>query len=319
MPAPSSPRVNLRSCLPSAVAASAPLAFLGHLSIDLNTIAGVTARRFGGGVLHAGVTAARLGAEVQVLTACAPGDRAHFAALGDAGARVEFLASDSSTMIENLYPNGDPDARQSRCVTQARAFRADDLGWLSASAVHVNPLIVGEFPDDLFAPLREQVQFLGADAQGFIRANGSRGADGVVSRAAPSSGMGYREWARADEILPMLDLLKVDCKEAAFITGERDLARAGRQLQARGVTTVVLTHGSGVMVFDGPQRYEAPFQMNGLEGRTGRGDTCTAAYLVARAQSSPQEATTFAAAVASEKMRYPGPYQGPKTAVARAV
>ncbi len=131
--------------------------------------------------------------------------------------------------------------------------------------------------------------------------------------------MGYRTWARADEILPMLDVLKVDCKEAAFITGELEHDRAGRQLQERGVSTVILTHGEGVIVFDGADRHEAPFQMNGLEGRTGRGDTCTAAYLVASRRGTPADATCFAAAVASEKMRYPGPYQGLPSVVAQAV
>ena len=50
----------------------------------------------------------------------------------------------------------------------------------------------------------------------------------------------------------------------------------------------------------------------GVPGRTGRGDTCTASFLAGRRRGmSLAEATSFAAAVTSEKMRYRGPYRGP--------
>ena len=48
-----------------------------------------------------------------------------------------------------------------------------------------------------------------------------------------------------------------------------------------------------------------------LEGRTGRGDTCTASFLVARGRGMDlADAAAFAAEVTSPKMQYRGSYRG---------
>ena len=45
-----------------------------------------------------------------------------------------------------------------------------------------------------------------------------------------------------------------------------------------------------------------------MRGRTGRGDTCTSAYLGKRLTASPAEATIWAAALTSLKMEAEGPF-----------
>jgi sugar/nucleoside kinase (ribokinase family) len=73
----------------------------------------------------------------------------------------------------------------------------------------------------------------------------------------------------------------------------------------------LLTHRDGVCVFDGGKVHEAAFSGFTLEGRTGRGDTCTASFLVARGRGMGlAEAVAFAAEVTSRKMQYRGPYRG---------
>ena len=57
--------------------------------------------------------------------------------------------------------------------------------------------------------------------------------------------------------------------------------------------------------------HEGAFSGFTLEGRTGRGDTCTASFLVARGRGMGlAEAAAFAAEVTSRKMQYRGPYRG---------
>jgi sugar/nucleoside kinase (ribokinase family) len=101
-------------------------------------------------------------------------------------------------------------------------------------------------------------------------------------------------------------------KEALLLTGEEDPERAAQAVHAIGPRLVLLTHQGGVCVCDGPSVHRAAFSGRTPEGRTGRGDTCTASFLAGRRRGTGlADATAFAAAVTSEKMRSPGPYRGP--------
>ena len=66
----------------------------------------------------------------------------------------------------------------------------------------------------------------------------------------------------------------------------------------------------GVTVCADGQIYQAPFIPRSLDGRTGRGDTCFAAYVGQRLSTSPQEAARFAAAVTTLKQEQRGPWRG---------
>ena len=71
-----------------------------------------------------------------------------------------------------------------------------------ADVVHVNPLWFGEFPPSLLAALRPRAAMLCADAQGFLRV------------AEPDGRLVHRDLAQKREVLSLLDLFKVDSKEA---------------------------------------------------------------------------------------------------------
>lgn len=120
----------------------------------------------------------------------------------------------------------------------------------------------------------------------------------------------YRDLAEKQEVLPLLDVFKVDTKEAFFLTGLEDPRQAAKAVHDFGPKIVILTHRDGVCVYDGKEYHEAPFTGFTLEGRTGRGDTCTAAFLVGMQRSGLSEATALAAEVTSKKMQYRGTYRG---------
>jgi sugar/nucleoside kinase (ribokinase family) len=274
------------------------IAFVGHLSIDVNIVDGKEHVLYGGGVLHGSVTAARLGAGVTVYTACAAGDRSKFAEMSKAGVQVVFLPSEQTTSIRNYYPGRNPDERISSVISRARPFSLDDLSDLSADAVHLNPLWFGEIRPEILPAVRGRTPYLAADAQGFLR------------HVASDGSMVYRDFEEKGRYLPLLDLLKVDEREARIMTGSDDYRHAALILREMGAGTVLLTHRGGVCVCDAAGLYEAPFGEYSLEGRTGRGDTCTAAFLVASRRMGIAEATRFAAEITSRKMHYPGPYRG---------
>ena len=274
------------------------IAFVGDLSIDINVVRGVPHTVHGGGALIGGMTTHRLGIETTVYTKCSPEDREKFAEIERSGLPVVFLPGGGSTSIRNDYPTDDPDDRESTFLSRADPFNAADVAQMDADVLHINPLWMGQFPPDLLPLARERAELLGADAQGFLRhVHG----DGTST---------FSDWPEKAEYLPYLDLLKVDANEARHMTGLDDAELAARSLHELGASTVLLTHAGGLLVFDGKQVCEATFAPYTIEGRTGRGDTCTAAFVVGRRVRDLQGATDFAAEITSAKMQYPGPYRG---------
>lgn len=91
------------------------------------------------------------------------------------------------------------------------------------------------------------------------------------------------DWKDKEEWLKYIDLLKIDSLEGELLTGETDLKQACKILIEKGAHQIIATHKDGVYIFD--EKYsktepagEALWGKWTLEGRTGRGDTVTAAY-----------------------------------------
>lgn len=274
--------------------------FIGHVSKDIDTVTGVRREALGGGVFHGAITASRLGVPSRVLTRAAPteAERARHA-LGEAGVEVVALADTTSTSIENNYRSHCPDSRVSRLVSRATPFSAADLAGVTSDVIHVNPLWYPEFPPALLAVLRDRARTLAIDAQGFLRRAGEDGTLALV------------DWEDKARWLPLVDVFKVDTTEARVLTGLEEPRAAAAALGALGARQVLLTHAAGGGLWDGADWHEFAFGPYALEARTGRGDTFTAAYLVAAARRlSGPDAVRFAAEITTRKLQYPGPFRG---------
>lgn len=272
---------------------------IGHLCRDINIIDGVPHAMFGGGVFHNGMTAKGLGAHAVVQTRCTDADAGPMTQdLVAAGVGVRVRPSAATTSIENLYPDSHPDHRISRLLARGGPFETEDVDAVKADVVHVNPLWYGEFPPDLLPALRRRVTLLGGDAQGFLRT-----ADG-------DGRLVLRDWADKARWMPLFDVFKADITEAEILTGTREIQPAAKALRDLGAREIVLTHGEGVCIYDGGTFFEEPFGTYSLAGRTGRGDTCSAAYLVGRLRMGVEDAARFAAKITSLKLQYPGPFRG---------
>jgi len=276
------------------------ISFIGHVSIDVNVIKNKEEVHYGGGVVHGAITAFRLNQQVEVITKCKPEDQVNFSKLFDSEIAAVFINASHSTSIKNVYPTDNPDDRKSYLLSAGDPFTDQDVSNICSKYVHINPLWAGEFPVHLFAGLRKNAKFLSADAQGFVRHVSDDTDHALINR----------DFAEKQQVLPLLDLFKVDSKEALILTGKTDIRPAAAAIRELGPKIVLLTHKGGVCVFDGKDFYESPFTSFTLEGRTGRGDTCTAAFLSALNQSDIKAATAFAAQVTSRKMQYRGPYRG---------
>lgn len=275
------------------------MAFIGHYTKDTIIYPGRETTQDGGPYRYGARAARALGLSAAVITRLAREDRRSLDELEQDGVQTFVRESPRSTCLDLIYPTDNPDERIVRLTSQADPFTVEDVAGIEARAFHVGPSIRGEVPGEVVRALAGRGVPLSLDAQGYIRVV----RDGELYIDA---------WAESRDILPYVNVFKVDAAEAETMTGERDIHAAAQRIAALGPREVLLTHRGGVLVWAGGQAYEAPFVARSLAGRTGRGDTCTATYMAKRLQgASPAEACIWAAALTSLKIEEPGPFRRP--------
>lgn len=200
----------------------------------------------------------------------------------------------NTTGIENIYPTDDVDYRISKPIEIADSFELKDFPEISTSVYHIAPLIKGEVGIDVISFLKKKAK-IGLDVQGFVR---------VLEKGE----LVYRDWEEKFDILPLVDFLKTDLKEAEILTSTSDPLEASKTLAKWGAKEVLITRKEGVSVYVDGEYYEAPFNPSKIVGRTGRGDTCMASYIGKRLEDNPKKALEFAAKITSKKLEIDGPF-----------
>jgi sugar/nucleoside kinase (ribokinase family) len=268
---------------------------VGHFARDRNVYQGQSRTLLGGAVHYGGHVLAALGVRGAIATRMAETERPLLAPLEEKGVRVFCRYGTATTGIENTYLDRSMDRRNCIPIAIGDPFRPDDFAPVSTAIVHIAPLIHGEAPDDFVREISSWGR-LGLDAQGFLRVH----RDGTLR---------LEKNERFEKILPSAEFLKLDHAEAETLTGLQELPAALDRIQEMGVREVVLTHAEGVIARRDGDAVEAPWTSRELRGRTGRGDTCMAAYLACRSLGlGPGEALPLAAEVTSRKMEQEGPF-----------
>ncbi|MDR7465101.1 MAG: PfkB family carbohydrate kinase [Armatimonadota bacterium] len=278
---------------------------IGHFARDRLVFPGVVESASGGGVYYGALALRRLGYAVAVVTKLHPDDFVFLDELRAEGISVHASAAARTTGIENIYPDASMDRRICRLLGFAGPFTPEEIPSIESRVTIITPLMAGEVPGELVRLLSAQGP-VGPDAQGF-------------ARVPEGETLVTRDWPTRAADLASVTFLKADYAEAEALTGTADLRMAARALAALGPREVVLTHARGVLVYAGGTFFEAPFAPRQVRGRTGRGDTCFAAYVARRLETDPEEACRFAAAVTSLKMEYPGAYRGTRADVDRKI
>jgi sugar/nucleoside kinase (ribokinase family) len=172
----------------------------------------------------------------------------------------------------------------------------DEVGNVNARAFIIGASARGEVPTEVVDALAATGALIALDVQGFLRVarEGMLIADG---------------WPEKVAVLPKVSVLKTDEVEAQLLTGEPDRRAAARRLAAYGASEVLITHSGGVLVHHDGVIHQAPLMPRVVRGRSGRGDTCTAAYVARRLTSPPHDALAWAAAITSLKLEAEGPYR----------
>jgi sugar/nucleoside kinase (ribokinase family) len=273
------------------------LVAVGVLSKDRNVVLGKEEVMYGGGAYCGAFAAVNSGFAVAVVTKLAEEDLPGLQALREAGIDVFYTLSPRTTSIKNVYTTPDLDRRTCHMLSMAEPFRVEEFPEkIEASVYQIAALIAGEVPLEVVKYLARKGK-VGLDVQGFVR-------------NAVGSDLVSQDWQEKWDALPYIDFLKTDAAEAEILTGKTNRDEAMRALVDMGAKEIILTHSSEVMAYAEGEVYHAEFKARNLSGRTGRGDTCFAAYLTQRLHKSPEEALKYAAALTSLKMETPGPFKG---------
>lgn len=271
-------------------------AFLGHYTKDTIVLPHETKTVRGGAFYYGVHVAVEMGLKAAVITRLAEGDFAVLEDLSRMGVEVFATQTAQSTNLKLAYPTQDLDRRTVYNVGFAGPFTPAEVAPVWARTFHIGASVRGEVPLEVIEALAQREARISLDVQGFLRVNrGGR--------------LPYEDWPGGAQVLELVDVLKADAVEAEALTGRSNLREAARAFAEFGPSEVVLTHGKGVLVYADGRFYAAPFRTREMKGRTGRGDTCTAAYVGKRLTASPAEATLWAAALTSLKMETEGPFR----------
>ena len=272
------------------------IAFIGHYTKDIIVSASGIRVVDGGAFNYGANVAARMGLKVAAITRLAKEDSYVIKRLKDLGVDVFAHISPQSTCLRLEYPTSDLDERIIYVVSSAGPFTPAEVESIQARAFVVGASMRGEVSLEVIKRLATKDTILAADVQSFIRVNKN-------GKLVP------KEWPEKYSILTLLDVLKTDAVEAEILTGTSNIRMAAQKIVDLGPSEVVITHRNGLLVYASGNFYEEKFSPQEIIGRSGRGDTCIAAYMSKRLSASPDEATTWAAAVTSLKMEAEGPFQ----------
>jgi sugar/nucleoside kinase (ribokinase family) len=272
------------------------IAFVGNYTKD-TIVSALGVRQTDGGACNYGANVAvRMGLRTALITHLAEEDFHVVDALRRLGVHVFARATPESTTLRLEYPTANVDERIIYVVCEAGTFTPEEVQAIDASAIVVGATMHGEVGLDVIEVLSKKDTRLAVDVQGFVR-------------AVQHGKLAHKAWREQEQVLSRVDILKTDAVEARILTGQADIEIAARALADQGPGEVVLTHRDGLLVYANGQYCRAGFFPQKLVGRSGRGDTCLAAYVAKRLSVPPAEAMIWAAAVTSLKMEAEGPFR----------
>ena len=281
------------------------LLILGQVSKDINVDhEGREVREIGGAVVASGFAASSLGHRTCAVPK-ANLNEVDLAALFSRAKSVDVipLASPRSTSIENVYHTQDKERRTCRAISRIEPYRLDELPDVDAAVVQIAGLMRGDFGGEVIEWAAGRAH-CALDVQCMLRC--AEGPEGI---------MAFHDWPEKQKYLPLIRFLKTDAAEAEILTGLKDRREAAKMLHGWGAREIMITHNTEAIIYDGERFYAEPLVPRNLSGRTGRGDTCFAAYIAERLTRPIEAALVTAAALVSLKMETPGPFTGSRADV----
>lgn len=278
----------------------ADITFIGHMAVDELRLFGKEPYEApGSAVLCGALAAARIGQNVAVITRMNRADVHLIKSMVDANVQITVIDAPLTTRMVVIHHTDNVDERDLIQTQSAGFFSLADIPDLNSDIVHLAGITDQEFNLPFIKSIKGRASVLSADMQSFVR-----------QVDVTTGNVTFGDVAQKKEIVALLDKVKLDVVEAKILTGSDDLSVAAQEISSWGCNEVVITRADGVLArVNGVTLFEK-FTNKNVSGRTGRGDTTFAAYLVWRKEHTVAESLKFASALVSIKMETPGPFNG---------
>lgn len=276
------------------------LVFVGNVAFDeIHPFQGETHTLFGSAVYFAAMATSWSDKRIALVTRMAERDAHLLDPLRSAGIAVHISPSAETTYHRGFFASENVDDRQINLVKRAGFFTMADLPAMEPTFVNLASVTNQDFTIDFIRELRNRGFACAVDMQSYVRH-----VDEHTGRVS------FADVAAKKEIASMATAVKLDVVEAQYLTGSSDLEQAAMQFEEWGTSETMVTSADGVLVRHDGKTYFERFTSRSMVGRTGRGDTVFASYLVRRMDHGVADSLRFAAALVSIKMETPGPFKG---------
>ncbi len=208
---------------------------------------------------------------------------------------IEIVNRGSRTMISNLIYRTISD-REIEVVSPPEPYTPSDIESCGfCDIIYLGPHTVTDMGLEVLKQATRLSKIVVVDVQGYTRR--------LISKKIE-----YVDWIWKHSAAPHIAGLKVDHREGKLLTGCLEPSAILRKLYEIGFRETVLTTDSGVYLYSDGLELFAPYRVEKVVGRTGRGDTAMAAYIYSKASGlKPHEAVKFIAAATSIKLATQGP------------
>ena len=245
--------------------------------------------------------------DYQLVTAVGPDEMHVVDDLRKKNINVKTVPSASSVFFVNKYGE-DQNHRTQRVLAKAAQFTVNDLQDIDAKIYHLGSLLADDFAPDVIPYLHEK-GLVSLDVQGLLREVRGEQVFAV-------------DWKEKRQLLPYVDILKVNEYEMEMLTGCADAHDAALKLAEWGCREVCITNGSyGSVIYAEGNFYEImAYPPRRIVDVTGCGDTYSTGYLYQRLKGAGyEEAGRFAAAMSTLKLESAGPFSGLKSDILQLV
>ena len=254
---------------------------------------GVVKEIIAGAAYFVSIALAKLGNSVRVITKVDPEDKDLIKVLEELN--IEVINTGSKTMKSKLIYKSLSE-RDIEVVSPSESFSIDDIELCRNSRViYLGPQTVTDIDIEVLSHASRYGSVV-LDVQGYTRR--------IVNKRIE-----YVDWVQKNFAQQFIDALKIDHREGSLLTKFFNPIEILNKLFDIGYRNIVLTVDEGVYLgVLNKGIFYAPYHIDRIVGRTGRGDTALASYIHTMLRNwDPFTSVRFVAAATSLKLATSGP------------
>jgi sugar/nucleoside kinase (ribokinase family) len=276
------------------------IVFMGNLGTGtIVPFQGATLVERGGPAFYGPIAASFITKRIAAVTRIAESEGPLLEPLKAAGIDL-YIQPIETAQYRVVFPNVNVDERQFFLIKDGGYYCIENVPPIEPCLIHLGGCPSDhEFPIEFMQALKTRGFRLSVDIQSFIWHVDDQ-AEAIRLEDIPEK----------QDILRMVDFVKFDTMEAKALTGTDVIQDQARMLENWGSSETIITSSDGVLVRSNGKSMFAKFTNKSIQGRMGRGDTFTGAYLARRLNYPVEDSLRFAASLTSIKLESIGLFRG---------